>query len=380
MRFVAVCCCDIAAANSYLVATFLQQNCTAMDTTDIYHTINCYSRANTGYTNTVTIDTHAAVTFCFDIADCQRTVDNNISILTAYNDAANSTAFSSNIGNFYRAGNIQLRIIALSKNTICASSVIISCRNRQLLFDKRISNRNIGTPVYKNTCCLCACFNYRAQCKVFASHVYSHRSSSIICIKSSSKFAVAFGDGRFSYLDINYAVCVSLTGFANILGLFNSTGFVFRLLTRRLIVIIALAGFLRAGRIGREGNIAGLQCCGGSSKTVGNLYNALQVAICIVMIEQLACQVIQYACYVILCFSSIAVIKAGGNALIICNKGNSRTLLRLSNIEITADNLRRICSIMLIEYCGMTAIIYNRNRIVILLVNQACVGRIFAAV
>ena len=97
------------------------------------------------------------------------------------------------------------------------------------------------------------------------------------------------------------------------------------------------------------------------------------------MIEQLACQVIQYACYVILCFSSIAVIKAGGNALIICNKGNSRALLRLSNIEITADNLRRISSIMLIEYCSMTAIIYNRNRIVILLVNQACVCRTIAA-
>ena len=380
MRFIAVyCCCDITAANRYLIATFLQQNCTAMDTGNIYRTINCYSRANAGYTDTVTIIAHSAVTFCFDIADCQRTVDNNISILATYNNAAYSCTLSSNIGNFHRTGNIQLRIIALSKNTICAIGIIIRCRNRQLLFDKRIINSNIRTVSHKNTCSLCAPFYCRAQSQTFAGHFHVHRHRSLFRIKSSSEFAVAFKDCRFGYFNLGNAVGIKLTGFADILGIFYSACIILRLFAGRLIVIIALTWCLGPAIFGREGNIAGFQCCGRRSQAVSNLHYTGQITVSIVFIEQLACQVVQYVGYFILSISGIAICKAGGDTLIICNKGDSRAFSCISNIKIAANNLGRISSIMLIEYSGMTAIIYNRNRIVILLVNQACIICILAA-
>ena len=98
----------------------------------------------------------------------------------------------------------------------------------------------------------------------------------------------------------------------------------------------------------------------------------------IVLVEQLACQVIQYVSYFILSISGIAICKAGGNALIICNKGDSRAFCCIGNMEAAANHLGRVSSIMIIEYSGMTAIIYNRNRIGILLANQACVICILA--
>ena len=44
----------------------------------------------------------------------------------------------------------------------------------------------------------------------------------------------------------------------------------------------------------------------------------------IVLVEQLACQVIQYVSYFILSISGIAICKAGSNAFVIRNKGDSR--------------------------------------------------------
>ena len=146
-----------------------------------------------------------------------------------------------------------------------------------------------------------------------------------------------------------------------------------------LIIIVALARCKGTCFFGREGNIAGLQCCGRSCQTIGNLHYAGQMTISIILVEQLACQVVQYVGYFILSIAGIAICKAGGNALIICDKGDSRTFCCIGNIEAAANNLARISSIMIIEYSGMTAIIYNRNRIVILLVNQACVICILAA-
>ena len=146
-----------------------------------------------------------------------------------------------------------------------------------------------------------------------------------------------------------------------------------------LIIIVALARCKGTCFFGREGNIAGLQCCGRSCQTIGNLHYAGQMTISIILVEQLACQVVQYVGYFILSIAGIAICKAGGNALIICDKGDSRTFCCIGNIEAAANNLARISSIMIIEYSGMTAIIYNRNRIVILLVNQTCVICILAA-
>ena len=146
-----------------------------------------------------------------------------------------------------------------------------------------------------------------------------------------------------------------------------------------LIIIVALARCKGACVFSREGNIAGFQSCGRSCQTIGNLHYAGQMTISIVLVEQLACQVVQYVGYFILSIARIAICKAGGNALIICDKGDSRTFCCIGNIEAATNNLARISSIMIIEYSGMTAIIYNRNRIVILLVNQTCICCILAA-
>ena len=146
-----------------------------------------------------------------------------------------------------------------------------------------------------------------------------------------------------------------------------------------LIIIVALARGKGTCFFGREGNIAGLQCCGRSCQAFSNLHYAGQMTISIILVEQLACQVIQHIGYIILSISGIAICKARGNTLIICDKGDSRAFCCIGNIKAATNNLGRIISIMLIEYIGMTAVIYNRNRIVILLVNQACAICILAA-
>ena len=146
-----------------------------------------------------------------------------------------------------------------------------------------------------------------------------------------------------------------------------------------LIIIVALARCKGACIFSREGNIAGLQCCGRSSQAFSNLHYAREMTIRIVLVEQLACQVIQYVSYFILSISGIAICKAGSNAFVIRNKGDSRAFCCIGNIKAAANHLGRITGIMLIEYSGMTAVIDNRNRIGILLVNQACAIRIFAA-
>ena len=99
----------------------------------------------------------------------------------------------------------------------------------------------------------------------------------------------------------------------------------------------------------------------------------------IVLVEQLACQVIQYVSYFILSISGIAICKAGSNAFVIRNKGDSRAFCCIGNMEAAANHLGRVSSIMIIEYSGMTAVIDNRNRIVILLINQAGVCLILTA-
>ena len=146
-----------------------------------------------------------------------------------------------------------------------------------------------------------------------------------------------------------------------------------------LISIVALARCKGACIFRREGNIAGLQCCGRSSQAFSNLHYAREMTIRIVLVEQLACQVVQYVSYFILSISGIAICKAGSNAFVIRNKGDSRAFCCIGNIKAAANHLGRISSIMIIEYSGMTAVIDNRNRIGILLVNQACIIGILTA-
>ena len=380
MRFVRICsCCYITAANRNLVANLSQSDTAAIDTGNIYRAVNSNCRTYACYRNACAINTACAVCFCFDIADFQRTVDNNIGILTAYNNTAYSRALGSNIGNLYWAGNVQLSSTSFNENTVSTVGIIIGSSNCELLVGSRISNCNIRTVSHKNTCSLRTLFYYRAKSQALACHFYIHRHRSFFRIKSSGKLAVALGNSRLGYLNFSNAVGIKLTCFADILGLADSAGIVLRLFTGWFIVIIALTGFLGAGCFGREGNIAGFQCCGGSSQPVGNLHYTGQIAVCIVFVEQLACHAVQYICYIVLGFGRIAIFKAGGNACIVCYKGNSRAFSCIGNIKIAADNIGRVSSIMLIENSSMTSVIYNRNRIIVLLVNQAGICRIAAA-
>ena len=130
-----------------------------------------------------------------------------------------------------------------------------------------------------------------------------------------------------------------------------------------------MASYTGTRLIRGEGNIAGLQCCGRSSQAFSNLHYAREMTIRIVLVEQLACQVIQHACHLILSISGISICKAGSNAFVIRNKGDSRAFCCIGNIKAAAIHLGRVTGIMFIEYSGMTAVIDNRNRIIVLLIN-----------
>ncbi|CDD12646.1 unknown [Phascolarctobacterium succinatutens CAG:287] len=111
MRFIAVFgCSNSAAANRYLGISAHQLDTAAAYTGNIYRTADSYSGAVTGYQNTGS--THAFATFSktFDIADCQRAININLALLALDIDAGCSITLSGNISNFYRAGNIQVRI------------------------------------------------------------------------------------------------------------------------------------------------------------------------------------------------------------------------------------------------------------------------------
>ena len=111
MRMIAVFgCSNSAAANRYLGISAHQLNTAAAYTGNVDRTADSYSGAVTGDQNTGSTHACAAFSKTFDIADCQRTINSNLALLALDIDAICSITLSDNLSNFYRTGNIEVRI------------------------------------------------------------------------------------------------------------------------------------------------------------------------------------------------------------------------------------------------------------------------------
>ena len=135
-------------------------------------------------------------------------------------------------------------------------------------------------------------------------------------------------------------------------------------------------GFNRTGRVRAfaifliKGNVAGFQCCGGSSQTVGNLNITGQVilTVYIVAVGQLACQSVQHIGY--------AVFIIHSNAGVIGNHGYYRAFCR------TLDNSVACCVVfscftiaaVCVKNVGVTAVAVNSQAAAVLLEDVACFG------
>ena len=107
MRMIAVFSCrDGATANRYLGILASELDTAAAYTGDIDRTTDSHRGAVTGDQNTGSI--HACATFSnsLDIADCQRTINSNLTLLALNINACCGLPLRNNIGNFYRTGNI----------------------------------------------------------------------------------------------------------------------------------------------------------------------------------------------------------------------------------------------------------------------------------
>ena len=140
-------------------------------------------------------------------------------------------------------------------------------------------------------------------------------------------------------------------------------------------------GFNRTGRVRAfavfliEGDVAALQCCGGSSQTVGNLHITGQVAfaVYVVAVGQLACQCVQHV----------------GNAVLVihCNAGVIGNHAYNGACSSTLDNGIACCVVfccftvagMSVENVGVAAVVADSQAAAVLLEDIACFGISFTA-
>ena len=117
-----------------------------------------------------------------------------------------------------------------------------------------------------------------------------------------------------------------------------------------------------------EGNVAGLQCCGGSSQAVGNLHITGQVAfaVYVVAVGQLACQCVKYVGYAVLVIHS--------NTGVIGNQGNNGILLCMLDNGVACCVVACCFTIagMCVEDVGVAAVVINSQVIAVLLEDVAC--------
>ena len=178
MRMIAVFgCSNSAAANRYLGISAHQLDTAAAYTGNVDRTADSYSGAVTGDQNTGSTHACAAFSKTFDIADCQRTINSNLALLALDIDAICSITLSDNLSNFYRTGNIQVRI-AQGVNAMRGSGIRIGCCNRQLLVSRRINNLDVGISACVNRCCLSTRLS-SIQSQSLAGHFDSHRAGRI---------------------------------------------------------------------------------------------------------------------------------------------------------------------------------------------------------
>ena len=287
MRMITVFSCrDGAAADRYLGIRTSELDTAAAYTGDIDRTADSHSGAFTGDLNTGSIHACAAFSKTFDIADCQRAINSNLTLLALNINACCGITLRNNIGNFYRTGNIQVRI-SVSINTMSASGIRIICSNRQLLVSRRINNLDVGISACVNRCCLSTRLS-SIQSQSLARHFDSHRTGRrgrFACVNSAGKFTTH--GIRFGYRNMCYAAFTQLTTQADIFRLGNCACVVY-LFSCRSVIIEALACNIRTSSCSREGNISTLQRCRRSCQTIGNFYRTGQFTI-IRGIEQLLC-------------------------------------------------------------------------------------------
>ena len=178
MRFITVFSCrDGATANRYLGILASELDTAAAYTGDIDRTTDSHSGAVTGDLNTGSIHACAAFSKTFDVTDCQRTINSNLTLLALDIYAGCSITLRDNICNFYRTGNIQVRI-AQGVNAMRASGIRIAYCNRQLLVSRRINNLDVGISACVNRCCLSFAL-CSMQSQALAGHFDSHRAGRI---------------------------------------------------------------------------------------------------------------------------------------------------------------------------------------------------------
>ena len=372
MRFITVFgCSNSAAADRHPGILTGQSDAAAAYTGDIYRTCNSNRGCVTGYQNTGSINTFAAFSYTLDIADCQRAVNINLTLLALNINSCCSIALRSNVRNFYCSGNIQM-CITVSINTMRASGIrIISC-NRKLLLCGRINNLDISISACVNSRCLSAGL-CNIQSQTFTGHIYSHRFRRrcfLTCINCTGKFIIT--GIRFSYINMCNTLIVYLAVQADIFRFSDSACLVIGLILFRSIVIESLSCFFRSIASVRESDIAGgfynstyTRRC----QTIGNLNYAGKICILVTCVEQLIGQLVQYFLNIILFCCSITSLKASINALTISYQSNLGTCSRRLNSEIATIDGKRIFSIMAVNNSCVTAIIIYGNTLVGILVN-----------
>ena len=178
MRMIAVFSCrDGAAADRYLGIRTSELDTAAAYTGDIDRTADSHSGAFTSDLNTGSTHACAAFSKTFDIADCQRAINSNLTLLSLDIDAGCGITLSDHISNFYRTGNIQVRI-AQGVNAMRGSGIRIACCNRQLLVSRQINNLDVGISACVNRCCLSVRLS-SIQSQSIAGHFDSHRTGRI---------------------------------------------------------------------------------------------------------------------------------------------------------------------------------------------------------
>ena len=176
--------------------------------------------------------------------------------------------------------------------------------------------------------------------------------------------------GKFIGTVIGNDICICIFSISCFIACQSSSKLCFRFWhNRSLCRVRAFAVFLI------EGDVAALQCCGGSSQAVSNLHITGQVifAVYIVTVGQLAGQCIQYV--------GNAVLVVHSNAGIIGNHGHNGTFCS------TLDNSVACCVVfscftvtaVCIENVGIATVAVNSQAAAVLLEDVACFGISFAA-
>ena len=152
-----------------------------------------------------------------------------------------------------------------------------------------------------------------------------------------------------------------------------------RRIAGRRVGVVALAFLVRTRRRSREADSPRFLCCTRRRQAFGNLHRTGQVAIAVICVPQLVCELVQHFADIVLRIRFIRAGKARRNAVTVRQQSNSGTRCGIRNLEIAAVNGLRIGCIMFIDDRRIAAVVVNRNRIAVVLEDDAGMIRIAAA-